>query len=230
MYADADFAGCPRTLRSTSGVQIQVEGPNTRFPLLARSIRQQAFAYSTPDAELAAINIDFRAMLAPALDMWETLLACSVVCFVHADNSACISVIIYSGKNPTVMYLNRTQGIDIQMLHEFVGWDNPDCPCALVKTVSDDMVADIHINGFPDADSWVHAHTLANVFYFAKCNKLHVGDFAKQSAILKSNTLLRPEHAHDLNGYLLQSDAQAEKVASLLLPLPLARMSVLLPL
>ena len=27
VYADADFAGCPRTLRSTSGAQIQIEGP-----------------------------------------------------------------------------------------------------------------------------------------------------------------------------------------------------------
>ena len=39
VYADADFAGCPRTLRSTSGAQIHIEGSCTRFPLFARSIR-----------------------------------------------------------------------------------------------------------------------------------------------------------------------------------------------
>eukprot|EP00975_Prorocentrum_lima_P012895 2735677-Prorocentrum_lima.AAC.1 len=30
LYADADFAGCHRTNRSTSGVVILVQGPNTR--------------------------------------------------------------------------------------------------------------------------------------------------------------------------------------------------------
>ena len=59
VYADADFAGCPRTLRSTSGAQMQIEGANTRFPLFARSVRQQAVAHSIPDAELAAINMAF---------------------------------------------------------------------------------------------------------------------------------------------------------------------------
>ena len=54
-YADAVFAGCPRTLRSISGAQIQLEGPNTRFPLVARSIRQQAVANSTPDAKLSSL-------------------------------------------------------------------------------------------------------------------------------------------------------------------------------
>ena len=32
-YCDANFAGCPRTLRSTSGIQQQLEGPNSCFPL-----------------------------------------------------------------------------------------------------------------------------------------------------------------------------------------------------
>ena len=39
-YADADFAGCARTLRSTSGAQLQVEGSFTCFPVMAHSIRQ----------------------------------------------------------------------------------------------------------------------------------------------------------------------------------------------
>ena len=55
-YADADFAGRPRTLRSMSGAQIQIEGTN---PLNARSIRQQAVANYIPDAQLAAILMNF---------------------------------------------------------------------------------------------------------------------------------------------------------------------------
>ena len=79
-YADADFAGCPRTLRSTSGAQIQIEGSHTRFPIMARSIRQSAVANSTPDAELAALAMAFRAMTIPAIDLWEVLLPVPVTC------------------------------------------------------------------------------------------------------------------------------------------------------
>ena len=33
LYTDADFAGCPRTQRSTTGIHLQLEGKITRFPL-----------------------------------------------------------------------------------------------------------------------------------------------------------------------------------------------------
>ena len=44
-YADANFAGCPRTLRSTSGGQMHLEGPRSRFPIAARSVRQPCVSY-----------------------------------------------------------------------------------------------------------------------------------------------------------------------------------------
>ena len=34
IFADADFAGCGETLRSTSGSHMHVQGKHTRFPLL----------------------------------------------------------------------------------------------------------------------------------------------------------------------------------------------------
>ena len=33
LFFDADFAGCPFTLRSTSGLHLDAQGPNSRFPL-----------------------------------------------------------------------------------------------------------------------------------------------------------------------------------------------------
>ena len=33
VYADADFSGCAESLRSTSGGHMNLQGPNTRFPL-----------------------------------------------------------------------------------------------------------------------------------------------------------------------------------------------------
>ena len=40
LYADADFAGCVESLRSTSGGHLNLQGPNTRFPLSGSSKRQ----------------------------------------------------------------------------------------------------------------------------------------------------------------------------------------------
>ena len=49
-YADADFAGCYETLRSTTGGHLCIEGPKSHFPLHAVSKRQDSTATSTPEA------------------------------------------------------------------------------------------------------------------------------------------------------------------------------------
>ena len=190
-YADADFAGCTRTLRSTSGAQIQIEGPNTRFPLYARSVRQQAVAHSTLDAELATINMLFRMMMVPAMDMWSCLSPLPIICFVHEENSACISVIC-SGKNPTMRHIGRTQGINIQMLHEFVGMINSDAPCALVKTESADMVADIHTKGFTNAEEWIEIAICFIYVILLKLLPIIVSILLNNNAVPHSNKLMRP--------------------------------------
>ena len=41
LYVDADFAGCPYTLRSTSGAHTCVQGPNSRFSWGAGSNRRR---------------------------------------------------------------------------------------------------------------------------------------------------------------------------------------------
>jgi hypothetical protein len=189
LYADADFAGCPGTLRSTSGAQIQIEGSYTRFPIMARSIRQSAVANSTPDAELAALATAFRAMTIPAIDLWEVVLPVPVTCSDHEDNSACISVVT-TGKNPTMRYIGRTQGINIQLLHEFLGTVNPDCPCAMVKTESADMVADVHTKGFTKSGEWNHVCRNANMFYakdFDEVFKDHLVYFDEQKGVKEAN-------------------------------------------
>ena len=57
LYADADFAGCPQTLRSTSGSRMHVNGAHTRFPLAGISKHQGCVSHSTPEAEIVAADI-----------------------------------------------------------------------------------------------------------------------------------------------------------------------------
>ena len=66
LYADADFAGCVESLRSR---HLNLQGPNTRFPLSGSSKRQSCVSHSTPEAEILAADIAMRAMGLPALKL-----------------------------------------------------------------------------------------------------------------------------------------------------------------
>ena len=174
---------------------------------MARSIRQSAVANLTPDAELAALAMAFRAMTIPAIDLWEVLLPVPVTCYVHEDNSACISVVT-TGKNPTMRYIGRTQGINIQLLHEVLGTINPDCPCSMVKTQSADLVADVHTKGFTKSDEWNHVCRNANMFYAKDFDEVfgdHSIYFDKQKDAKKENIGIRPDIVHEVHEYLLGS-------------------------
>jgi hypothetical protein len=66
VYADADFAGCVHTVRSTTGVALVMEGPNTRMVVNGVSKRQTAVSHSTPKAEIVAADYAMRAEGMPA--------------------------------------------------------------------------------------------------------------------------------------------------------------------
>jgi hypothetical protein len=60
VYADADFAGYARAVRSTTGVALAVEGPNARMIANGVSKRQTAVSHSTPEAEIVAVDYAIR--------------------------------------------------------------------------------------------------------------------------------------------------------------------------
>jgi hypothetical protein len=72
VYADADFAGCIRTMRSTTGVILAVSGPNTRVILTGVSNRQTAVSHSTLEAEIIAADHAMRAEGIPTLSLLDT--------------------------------------------------------------------------------------------------------------------------------------------------------------
>jgi hypothetical protein len=73
LYCDADFAGCQNTNKSTSGVCLKLEGPNTSFPISASSKKQTCVSNSTPEAEIVAGSFGLRLIGIPGLVMWETI-------------------------------------------------------------------------------------------------------------------------------------------------------------
>ena len=74
LYCDADFAGCPFTLKSTNGVHADLEGPNTRFAWAGGSRGQTMTAQSTPEAELISLSEGLKDKGEPALLIWHTIL------------------------------------------------------------------------------------------------------------------------------------------------------------
>ena len=69
LYADADFAGCAQSSRSTSGSFLCIRGPSTFFPVAMQSKRQGCVSHSTPEAEIVAADFSLRMMGLPALDL-----------------------------------------------------------------------------------------------------------------------------------------------------------------
>ena len=74
IFADADFAGCPHTSRSTSGMHHVLLGPNSSFPTAVPSRKQGCVPHSTPEAEVVAADNALRTTGLPALHLWDALL------------------------------------------------------------------------------------------------------------------------------------------------------------
>ena len=160
LYSDADFAGCKKTRRSTSGVFLCISGPNTWYPLAAISKKQTCVSHSTPEAEIVAMDLALRAEGLPAQDLWDVLLQRKVFLTFEEDNTAAIAV-VKTGKNPTMRHLDRTHGVCEAWLREHLA-TRPE-EVNLVYCESAKMAADILTKGFTDQVKWQHATSLVGL-------------------------------------------------------------------
>jgi hypothetical protein len=117
IYADADFAGCVRAMRSTTRVALEVKGPHTRMVVNGVSKRQTAVSHSTLEAEIVAADYARRQEGMPALSLRECILERPVRLCIMEDNEAMIRI-CHSGKNPTMRYLNRAHKVGVAWLME----------------------------------------------------------------------------------------------------------------
>ena len=158
LFADADFAGCAQSLRSTSGSHLQVQGKFTRFPLAGGSKRQGCVSHSTPEAEIVAADTALRTLGIPALSLWKVLANVFPQLLFHDDNQGMIGV-VRSGRNPTMRHLERTHGISIASMHEHFQKDH----FVLIYEITAKMAADIHTKGFRNPMAWKKACMLINL-------------------------------------------------------------------
>ena len=159
LYADADFAGCQDTSKSTTGVFIAITGPNTFFPLNGVSKKQSCVSHSTPEAEIVAADVAVRTEGLPALDLWETILGRTVNINFMEDNQATIQI-IKTGKSPTLRHLGRTHRVNISWLSEtFSNVKN----LVMQYCTSDKQCADVFTKAFTNQLKWKHATSMISV-------------------------------------------------------------------
>ena len=161
IYADADYAGCGQSLRSTSGSHMMAFGSHTRFPLAGGSKRQGCVSHSTPEAEIVAADYALRTHAVPVISLWKTLVGSDPKIIFHDDNQGMIAI-FRSGQNPTMRHLERTHGISIQWMHEIFQNDL----IYLVYEVTSKMCADIHTKAFKDHMTWRRACMLINILSY----------------------------------------------------------------
>ena len=178
LFADADYAGCGESLKSTSGAHMHIQGPHTRFPLAGLSKRQGCLSHSTPEAEIVAADFAMTRLGLPASTLWQQLGGNDPNFVFYDDNQTMIGV-IRAGKNPTMRRLERSHGISIGWMHSIF----QEGYVSLAYEVTAKMAADIHTKSFKDSVSWTHACQLINIFPPALIGSQEIMD------------LMRPTHA-----------------------------------
>ena len=151
LFADADFAGCASTARSTSGVFLCLKGPDSFMGLTGMSKRQTCVSHSTPESEIVAADCALRLVGLPALQLWDALLPRKAHITFHEDNQAMIRV-CETGRNPTMRHLGRTHRVDVAWLHE--RFQEPTLTLVYEKT--DAQAADIFTKAFSNPETWHH--------------------------------------------------------------------------
>ena len=74
LFADASFAGCLSTSKSTSGGVLCLVGPNTFTPISWLCKKQGAVSHSSTEAEIIALDACLRMEALPAQGLWDLVI------------------------------------------------------------------------------------------------------------------------------------------------------------
>ena len=117
LYTDADHCSGIDHTKSTSGMMMAVEGPNTWFPLTWASRRQTATARSTTEAEMISLGSGLFSEALPTQEFLEHILGRPVVLECLQDNSAVIAIVA-AGYSPKLRHMSKTQRIELGSIYE----------------------------------------------------------------------------------------------------------------
>lgn len=120
LYADADLAGDPCTMKSHSGhYMVIVDSSGTKFPVMWSAKRQSCVSRSTTEAEIVSASTMIFDDGIPVKSVLELVLGTEVRTVLKEDNSA-VCQIIRNGYSIKLRSLNRTHRISVAALAESV--------------------------------------------------------------------------------------------------------------
>ena len=117
-FADADFAGCTASQKSTSGYHFIVRGPHM-FPDSGRQLEAcgRPVFHSTPEAEMVSADLSLRHCGLSCFALWHIFLPQPPLLVFHEDNQMMIRV-VEAARNPTMRYVARRHRVSVAWLHE----------------------------------------------------------------------------------------------------------------
>ena len=158
MYTDADHASETEHSKSTSGMVLVIQGPNSFFPLTWASRRQTASSRSTTEAEFISLDAGIFGEALPVQALCEILADKLVNLICHEDNSAVIAI-AHSGYSPKLRHLSKTHKIDLHSFYEVLQDDH----VQLRHIATDKQLADIFTKALAPA-KWQAAFSICNTF------------------------------------------------------------------
>ena len=117
VYTDADFAACPYTSRSTSGVVVHIGAGQSAFPVMWQSRKQTSVAMSTPEAEMISMA---SALFSEVINLQTFLQSVSkgTVPIIFFQDNETVLAILKSGYRPKLRHLGRVHRVNVASMAE----------------------------------------------------------------------------------------------------------------
>ena len=119
VYTDADFAACPYTAKSTSGIVAHIGTGSLAWPVMWQSRKQSSVARSTPEAELISMA---SAMFSEVINL-QTFLGAAfktpVPVVFHQDNEAALAI-LKIGYSAKLRHLGRVHRVNVASMSEIL--------------------------------------------------------------------------------------------------------------
>ena len=133
LYTDADHASGVEDVKSTSGMFLTLEGPNSFWPLCWGSKRQGATARSTCEAEIISLDSGLFGEGIPMQCLFETILNRPIHLVCQQDNASVIQI-VHGGYSAKLRHLKKVHKLNLSALYE--AFDFPDVFLQYVKSAS----------------------------------------------------------------------------------------------
>ena len=147
VYTDADFAACPYTSRSTSGIVVHLGTGQFAFPVMWQSRKQISVARSTPEAEMISMASSFFSEIINLQTFLQSAIECTVPIIFFQDNETVLAI-LKSGYSPKLRHLGRVHRVNVASITEI--FEQEDFSATYVN--SKDELANDLINVIPPAE------------------------------------------------------------------------------